>query len=95
MCRLPINRTNQHQTDQLLEVEGAVMDDETKQLLREIRNLQKEQLELLRPWLRHQFRFSLRALLIALTMVAVFLGVIAFLNTSQRAANRPAAVTKK
>jgi uncharacterized membrane protein YidH (DUF202 family) len=75
------------------------MDDETKQLLREIRDLQKEQIELLRPWLRHQIRFSLRALLIALTMVAVFMGIVAFLNSSQSNARRTATpavpVTKK
>jgi hypothetical protein len=74
------------------------MDDESKQLLREIRDLQKAQLELFRPWLQHQFRFSLRALLIALTVAAIFLGLTAFLNSSQSNSRRPATVvpvTKK
>ena len=58
------------------------MEDESKQLLREIRDLQKEQLELLRanllpPWLR--FQFSLRALLIIMTGAAVILGLLAAL----------------
>jgi len=56
------------------------MDEESKQLLREIRDLQQEQLELLRahllpPWLR--FRFSLRALLVIVTGAAVILGLLA------------------
>jgi hypothetical protein len=76
------------------------MDDESKQLLREIRDLQRAQLELLRPWLQHQFRFSLRALLIALTVAAIFLGITAFLNSSQNSSRRtttavPIPVTKK
>ncbi len=40
------------------------MDDESKLLLREIRDLQKQQLELLRAWLPPSglpFQFSLRA----------------------------------
>jgi hypothetical protein len=60
------------------------MDDESKLLLREIRDLQKQQLELLRAWLPPsgpRFRFSLRALLIALTLVAVFLGITTMLNS--------------
>jgi hypothetical protein len=76
------------------------MDDESKQLLREIRDLQKAQLELFRPWLQHQFRFSLRALLIALTFAAIFLGIMAFLNSSRMNTSRtttvaPIPVTKK
>jgi hypothetical protein len=59
------------------------MDDESKQLLREIRDLQKEQVDLLRanmlpPWMR--FRFRLRALLILMTLVAVILGTIVFIK---------------
>ena len=53
--------------------------DESIKLLREIRDIQKAQIELLRahllpPWLR--FRSSLRNLLIATTFVAVALGLI-------------------
>ncbi len=59
------------------------MDDESKQLLHEIRDLQKEQIELLRtyllpPWMR--WRFSLRTLLIAMTLIAVLLGILVSLN---------------
>jgi hypothetical protein len=55
------------------------MDEESKQLLREIRDLQREQMELLRryllpPWMR--MRFSVRSLLIFMTLVAVLLGVL-------------------
>jgi hypothetical protein len=57
------------------------MDDESKQLLREIRDLQREQIALFRasfpafaPWLT--LRFSLRTLLIATMLVAVVLGLI-------------------
>jgi hypothetical protein len=62
------------------------MDDESKLLLREIRDLQKQQLELLRAWLPpsgHRFRFSLRALLIALTVAAIFLGAVTFLTAAR------------
>jgi hypothetical protein len=60
----------------------AGMDDESKQLLREIRDLQKEQMELLRatldpPWLR--FKFSLRTLLLIMTAVAVIVGLLSAL----------------
>jgi len=61
------------------------MDDESKQLLREIRDLQREQIELLRAsfpvlplWMT--WRFSLRALFIAMTMIAVLMGIIAVSN---------------
>jgi hypothetical protein len=67
------------------------MDDESKQLLREIRDLQKQQLELLRAWLPpplFRFRFSLRALLIALTVAAIFMGAVTFLNSRQSNAKR-------
>jgi hypothetical protein len=57
------------------------MDEESKQLLREIRDAQREQLELLRkiysgvpPWLN--IRFSMRHLLAVLTMAAVSLAII-------------------
>ena len=71
------------------------MDDESKLLLREIRDLQKQQLELLQAslppsWL--SFRFSLRTLLIASTLVAVVLGIAVFLNNRQRSAPRPIVV---
>ncbi|WP_428305795.1 hypothetical protein [Lacipirellula sp.] len=61
------------------------MDDEAKTLLREIRDLQREQLELTRkiysgvpPWLN--WRFSLRQVLIAVTVVAVVLGTLVMIN---------------
>ena len=61
------------------------MDDEAKQLLRQIRDLQLEQLELSRkiysgvpPWLN--WRFSLRQILIAVTVVAVVLGALVMAN---------------
>lgn len=59
------------------------MDDESKQMLREILELQREQTELLRtyllpPWLR--MRFSVRGLLILMTIVAVILGIMVFAN---------------
>lgn len=61
------------------------MDDEAKQLLRQIRDLQLEQLELSRkiysgvpPWLT--WRFSLRQVLIAVTVVAVVLGALVVAN---------------
>ena len=57
------------------------MDDELKQLLREIRDLQREQIELMRasfpvlaPWMT--WRFSLRTLLLVTTLVAAALGLI-------------------
>jgi hypothetical protein len=61
------------------------MDDEAKQLLRQIRDLQLEQLELSRKiysgvpsWLT--WRFSLRQILITVTVVAVVLGVVVMAN---------------
>ncbi len=61
------------------------MDDEAKQLLRQIRDLQLEQLELSRKiysgvpsWLT--LRFSLRQILITVTVVAVVLGVVVMAN---------------
>lgn len=76
------------------------MDDESKLLLREIRDLQRQQLELLRTWLPPpllRFRFSMRALLIALTVAAVFLGAMTFVNSRQMNVKRPTIVpvTKK
>lgn len=58
------------------------MDEESKQLLREIRDLQKEQLELLKanllpPSLR--FQFSLRALLVIVTGTAVIMALLTVL----------------
>ncbi len=63
------------------------MDDESKQMLREILDLQKKELRLLEtylapPWyLRrwHVPQFSLRTLLIAITLVAAGLGFLAIL----------------
>jgi hypothetical protein len=57
------------------------VDEESKQMLRQILDLQKQQMELLRlyilpPWMR--FRFSLGALLIALTVASLVLGLIIF-----------------
>jgi hypothetical protein len=68
------------------------MEDEVTQLLREIRDLQIKQLELLRatllpPWL--QWRFSLKALLIVMTVVAFLLGSLVVLRTV-RSGNQPA-----
>ena len=68
------------------------MDDEAKQLLREIRDLQREQIELLRtyllpPWMR--WRFSLRSLLIAMTLVAVVLGLIAVFSIKRHRCRHP------
>ena len=61
------------------------MDDEDKQLLRQIRDLQLEQLELTRriysgvpPWLN--WRFNMRHLLIAMTIIAVIFGIAAALG---------------
>jgi hypothetical protein len=75
------------------------MDDESKKMLRELLDLQREQTKLLRMWLPQpfRFRFSLRALLIALTLVAIFLGIIAFLNTASNNAKKASIVpvTKK
>jgi hypothetical protein len=69
------------------------MDEESKQLLREIRDLQRRQMELLERWLppAMPIRFGLRSLLIALTIVAVFLGVIASINSSRNNASKAAA----
>jgi hypothetical protein len=57
------------------------MDDESKQMVREIRDLQREQTELLRkcllpPWMR--MRFSVLGLLILMTIVAVVLGFFVY-----------------
>jgi hypothetical protein len=60
------------------------MDDETKQLLREIRDTQREQLALLQkiysgvpPWLN--IRFSMRHALVALTLSAITFALLAAL----------------
>ena len=57
------------------------MDDESKQMLRELLDLQKEQTELLRtyllpPWMR--MRFSLRAMLVFMTLVAIAFGIFIY-----------------
>jgi hypothetical protein len=62
------------------------MDDEATQLLREIRDLQIKQMKLLEtallpPWLR--WRFSLKALLIVMTLVALLLGSLVVLRTAR------------
>jgi hypothetical protein len=59
------------------------MDDESKIMLRELLDLQREQTELLRtrllsPWM--QLRFSVRSLLILMTLVGIVLGGIVFLK---------------
>jgi hypothetical protein len=61
------------------------MDDETKQLLRQIRDLQLEQLELTRkiysgipPWLN--WRFSVRHMFIGMAVVAIVLTVLILAN---------------
>jgi hypothetical protein len=71
------------------------MDDEAIQLLREIRDLQIKQMDLLKaallpPWLR--WRFSLKALLIVMTSVAFLLGAMVFLRSVRMSANPPVAV---
>ena len=65
------------------------MDDESKLLLCEIRDLQREQIELLRAsfhvlllWMT--WRFSLRTLFIAMTQIAVLMGIIAVSNYAIR-----------
>jgi hypothetical protein len=75
--------------------EAMAMDDEAKQLLREIRDLQTRQLELLEaavlpPWLR--WRFSLKSLLIVMTLVAVLLGAMVFLRSVRSGPPPPVAV---
>ena len=67
------------------------MDDESTQLLREIRDLQIKQMKLLEaallpPWLR--WRFSLKALLIVMTLAALLLGSLVVLRTA-RSVNPP------
>ena len=61
------------------------MDDDVKKLLEEIRDAQREQLELTRkiysgvpPWLN--WRFSLMQLLAGMTIVAVIVAVLALNN---------------
>jgi hypothetical protein len=75
--------------------EATAMDDEAKQFLREIRDLQIKQLELLEaallpPWLRWQF--SLKSLLIVMTLVAVLLGAMVFLRSVPSGPPPPVAV---
>jgi hypothetical protein len=74
------------------------MNDETTELLREIRDLQKHQIELLRtyllpPWMR--YRFSLRALLIFMTLVAVILGGLVALRTASTSTARSGVTTPR
>jgi hypothetical protein len=64
------------------------MDEESKQLLRQLIDAQKEQTELLRKhvlplWTR--IRFSLLGLLVLMTLVAVGVGITAFAIRSQNA----------
>jgi hypothetical protein len=68
------------------------MDDESKQLLREIRDLQIKQMEMLKaallpPWMR--WRFSLSGLLIFMTLVAVLLGVAMVFSARSGPASPP------
>jgi hypothetical protein len=64
------------------------MDEESKRLLIQIRDLQLEQLELSRkmysgvpPWLT--WRFGVRHLLIAMTLVAVVLGILVVVQAAR------------
>ena len=64
------------------------MDEESKRLLIQIRDLQLEQLELSRKidsgvprWL--YWRFGVRHLLIAITLVAVVLGILVFIQAAR------------
>jgi hypothetical protein len=71
------------------------MDDELRQLLREIRDLQIKQMELLKaallpPWMR--WRFSLSGLLIFMTLVAVLLGALVFFSARSTPTSRRIAV---
>jgi hypothetical protein len=68
------------------------MDDESRQLLREIRDLQIKQMELLKAallpaWMR--WRFSLSALLIFTTVVAIFLGSLVVFSARSRPGRPP------
>ncbi|HEY3474352.1 MAG TPA: hypothetical protein VGK56_07050 [Anaerolineales bacterium] len=68
------------------------MDDETNQLLRELVDLQTEQLELTRKSLLPlwtKIRFSLLGLLVLMTLVAIGLGITAFAVRSQNSAVPP------
>lgn len=64
------------------------MDEESKQMLREILDLQREQMKLLKayllpPWARIRLngrQFSLRTLLIAVAIVAAACGLLAFVK---------------
>ena len=69
------------------------MDDESKQMLRELLDLQREQTELLRkyllpPWMR--MKFSLRGLLIFMTLVAFILGGVVFVKNLRSTSSKPA-----
>ena len=64
------------------------MDEESKRLLTQIRDLQLEQLELSRKiysgvpsWLN--WRFGVRHLLIAMTLVAVILGILVVIQAAR------------
>ena len=67
------------------------MDDKSTQLLEDILNQQREQTDLLRKNL-WRIRFSLRALLILMTLVAVGLGYVANTTRTQNTNARRASV---
>lgn len=62
------------------------MDEESKQLLRQLIDLQKEHLELVRKNLlplSTRIRFSMLALLVLMTVMGVALGIITFVTRLQ------------
>jgi hypothetical protein len=72
------------------------MDDESKQLLRQLVDAQKEQTELLRKhvlpsWTR--IRFSLLALFVLMTLMATGVGFTALAIRSRNASTSPTAIT--
>ncbi len=64
------------------------MDDESKQLLQQLCDLQKEQNDLLRKHLL-RLRFSVRTLLIVMTLVAIVLGLVAWRNEVRTSTTNP------
>jgi hypothetical protein len=93
---LPLAVTSVHTAQRA--VTEISMNDEATQLLREIRDLQKQQIELLRAavlpsWMR--YRFSLRALLVFMTLVAVILGSLVALRTATTSAARSGVTTPR
>lgn len=73
------------------------MDDQSKRLLGEIRDIQSPKLEPLGPGVFASLmglRFSLRALLIGITIIAFFFGVIGAVLSLAKKASPPAQQTQ-